>query len=152
LERPSVWPRRSCSRRQKAAARLKAEWAPEEAALAKRQAERERLEQESKRRWWLVRRTMSRMQKTIEARTIDENARALERDRERDRAAVENESKRILNDLGGKMHALLEDHARDHGYSAIFEAGNPHSPVVVTLNAITGEVVGLYDQLHPVKP
>jgi outer membrane protein len=140
---------------QRAAARLAAQWAPEAAALAKRQgeikAERERLEQESKRRhgWWPFRRTMSRKRKAIEARKIDDKSRALERKREDDRAAVEIEQTRILNELGQRMRALLEDYARDHGYSAIFEAGNPKSPVVVTQNDITRQVVSLYDQRHP---
>jgi outer membrane protein len=139
----------------RASARLAAQWAPEIATIEKRQAEikaeSEKLEQESKRRhgWWPFRRTMSRKQKAIETRKIQEKAKALQRKREDDRAAVEIEQKRILNDLGGKMHALIEDYARDHGYSAIFEAGNPESPVVVTLNDITGEVVNLYDQRYP---
>ena len=143
---------------QRAAARLTAQWAPEQAALEKRQAgikaDRERLAQESKRRhgWWPFRRTMSQTRKTIETRKIDEKARALERDRERDRAAVEIESKRILNELGRRMHALLENYARDHGYSAIFEAGNPESPVVVTRNDVTAEIVNLYDRAWPVEP
>ena len=140
---------------QRASARLTAQWAPEVAALAKREdeikAERERLEQESKRRhgWWPFRRTMSRTEKTIESRKIAEKAKALQRNSDDDRAAFENERKRILNDLGGRMHALLENYARDRGYSAIFEAGNPQSPVLVTQNDITGEVVNLYDQRYP---
>jgi outer membrane protein len=143
---------------QRAAARLEAQWAPEVAALAKRQAdlkaESEKLETESKRHhgWWPFRRTMSRKQKAIEARKITEKVRTLQRNRDDDRAALENERKRILNDLGGKMHALLEDYARDHGYSAILAAGNPESPVVVTRNDITGEIVTLYDRIHPEEP
>ena len=143
---------------QRAAARLKAQWAPELAVLEKAQAEikaeREKLERKSKRRhgWWPFRRTMSRKRKAIEARKIDEKAKALQRHREDDRAAVEIEQKRIFNELGRRMHTLLENYARDHGYSAIFEAGNPQSPVLVTQNDITGEVVNLYDRLYPVEP
>jgi outer membrane protein len=143
---------------QRASARLQTQWAPEIAAIAKRQAdieaERDRLEQESKRRhgWWPFRRTMSRKQKAVETRKIQERATALQRKRDDDRTAFENDRKRILNQLGQRMHALLEDYARDHGYSAIFEAGNPESPVVVTLKDITGEVVSLYDRMYPVEP
>jgi outer membrane protein len=142
---------------QRASARLTAHWAPELAALEKRQveiqAEREKLERESKRRrgWWPFRHAMSRKQKAIEARNIQEKAKALQRERDDDRAAFENERKRILNDLDGKMHALLEDYAKNHGYSAIIEAGNPQSPVVVTLNDITDEIVGLYDRRYPAE-
>ena len=50
------------------------------------------------------------------------------------------------------MHALLEDYAKEHGYSAIIEAGNPESPVVVTRNDITGEAISLYDKLYPAQP
>ena len=132
---------------QRAAARLKAQWAPELAVLEKAQAEIK-----SRHGWWPFRRTMSRKQKAIEARKIDEKARALQRHREDDRAAVEIEQKRIFNELGRRMHTLLENYARDHGYSAIFEAGNPQSPVLVTQNDITGEVVNLYDRLYPVEP
>jgi outer membrane protein len=120
---------------QRAAARLTVQWAPELAALEKRQveikAEQEKLERESKRRrgWWPFRHAMSPKQKAIEARKIQEKAKALQRERDDDRAAFENERKRIFNDLGGKMHALLEDYAKDHGYSAIIEAGNPQSPL-----------------------
>jgi outer membrane protein len=143
---------------QRASARLTAQWAPELAALEKRQVEvqaaREKLERESKRRrgWWPFRHAMSRKQKAIEVRKIQDKAKALQRERDDDRAAFENERKRIFNDLGGKMHALLEDYAKDHGYSAIIEAGNPQSPVVVTRNDITREIVTLYDQIYPAAP
>ncbi len=133
----------------RAAARLQAQWDPEVAAIGKREAgikaESEKLELESKRRhgWWPFRRTMSRKRKDIETRKIAEKVKALQRNRDDDRAALENDRKRILNDLGGKMHALLENYAREHGYSAIIEAGSPESPVVVTRNDVTGEVVSV---------
>jgi len=133
-------------------------WAPEIAAVAKQEAdlkaEREKLERESKRRhgWWPFRRTMSPKQQAIELRQIQDQAKALQRKRDDDRAAFENDRKRVLNDLGGKMHALLEGYAKDHGYSAIFEAGNPESPVLVSSNDVTAEVVNLYDQVHPEDP
>jgi outer membrane protein len=143
---------------QRAAARLEAQWAPEIAAIAKGEAdlkaEREKLERQSKRRrgWWPFRRTMSRKQLAIEVRQIQDQAKALQRKRDDDRAAFENDRKRVLNDLGGKMHAVLEGYAKDHGYSAIFEAGNPESHVVVTRNDITSEIVSVYDQTHPEDP
>jgi outer membrane protein len=133
-----------------AAARLQAKWDPEIAALGKRdaelKAEREAFERESKRRrgWWPWRREMSAKQKTIEAGKIQEKAKTLQRNRDDDRAAFENERKRMLNELGGKMHALLEDYARDHGYSAISEAA--------TGDDVTRDVVRLYDRVYPVKP
>jgi hypothetical protein len=50
------------------------------------------------------------------------------------------------------MRGLLEDYAKDHGYSAIIEAGNPQSPVVVTRNDITEEIVTLYNKVYPAAP
>jgi outer membrane protein len=143
---------------QTASALLTAQWAPELAALETKQveikAEQEKLERQSKRRrgWWPFRHAMSRKQQAIEVRKIQEKAKALQRERDDDRAAFENERKRIFNDLGSKMHALLEDYARDHGYSAVIEAGNPQSPVVVTRNDITEEIVTLYNQVYPAAP
>lgn len=58
----------------------------------------------------------------------------------------------MLNELAGKMHTLLEDFARTHGYYLIIEAGNPDSPVVVTRIDVTDEIVALYDQAWPAKP
>jgi Skp family chaperone for outer membrane proteins len=143
---------------QKAAARLQAQWAPEIAALGKREAEIKAesaaLEQESKRRrgWWLWRRGMNPKQRVIEARKIAQKTKALQRSRDDDRASLENEGKRILNELGKKMRTVLEDYARDQQYSAIVEAGDPQSPVLVTLNDITGEIISMYDKAYPAQP
>lgn len=66
---------------------------------------------------------MSQKQKALAQRKMAGEARALQRKRDDDRAAFENERKRMLNELAGKMHTLLEDFARTHGYYLIIEAG-----------------------------
>ena len=50
------------------------------------------------------------------------------------------------------MTELLTQYARDHGYSVILDAGASTSPVVVALDDVTDEIVGLYDRTYPVLP
>ena len=53
-------------------------------------------------------------------------------------------------EIGRRMTGLL--YGRDHGYSVILDAGASTSPVVVALDDVTKEIVGLYDRTYPVLP
>jgi outer membrane protein len=144
---------------QRAATRMQAEWAPELAAIDKGEvalkADRDALEREMKRThgWWLWRRTgLSRDQRTRREAALQVKAKALQRERDDDRSNVEKERLRVAGEIGRKMTEVLRKYARDHGYSVILDSGAQQGPVLVALNDVTQEIVGLYDQAYPAEP
>jgi len=143
---------------QRAAARMNAEWSPKLAELVRRDAdlktEREKLEAESKVRHglWPFRHAMSAKRKTALEAPLAAKARALQRERDDDRAIFEKDQIRIFNNLGGRMRAVLERYEREKGYVVVIEAGTPGSNVSAGQHDITSEIVKLYDETHPVAP
>jgi outer membrane protein len=95
---------------------------------------------------------MSAKRKTALKTALDSEAKALTRERDDDRAAFENDRVRIMNNLGGKMRAVIERYATEKGYSVILEAGSRESNVIVGRNDITLEIIKVYDEAYPVAP
>ena len=103
----------------RAAARMNAEWNPKLAELVTRGAdlrtELEKLESESKVRHglWPFRHAMSAKRKTARRAALDAKAKALQRERDDDRASFENDRTRIFNNLGGKMRSVIEGYEKE---------------------------------------
>ena len=148
----------STAEAQRAAARMNAEWNPKLAELEKRGAdlktELEKLETESKIRHglWPFRHSMSAKRKNTLTAALAAKAKALQRERDDDRAIFEQEQIRIFNNLGGKMRAVLERYEREKGRSVVLEAGSPESNIIVGQHDITSEIIKLYDETYPVAP
>jgi Skp family chaperone for outer membrane proteins len=137
---------------------LQEQMAPQLAALEKKKADieemRRKLDQESKRKHgiWPFRRRMSRRHKAMLEAEIAQMARAAQRERDDDRAALERERLRIMDELGKRMKTVLEKYAREHGYSIIIDSGSPQIHILVSKNDLTDEIVRLYDLTYPAQP
>ena len=132
---------------QKAAADLKAKFAPKQAELEKKQAAIEGLREQMQK----GSATMSDEAKQKIARDIDANTKSLTRDNEDLQADVEQEEGKIFNDLGSKLYAVVEKYAKDNAYSMIIDVSSQQTPVWWAADSIniTAEITSLYDKAHP---
>jgi outer membrane protein len=59
----------------------------------------------------------------------------------------------VIDNIGRKMLDVLDRHARENGYTAVFDTSAQGSPVVYGSSQIdiTQEIIRLYDQAYPIK-
>jgi outer membrane protein len=84
-------------------------------------------------------------------RDIQTKERDLQRENEDLEAEFGRRQQEILNEIFGKVKAVIQKYARDQGYSIVLDISSPQSPVVDAFNEldITSPVIQLYDQQHP---
>ena len=130
---------------QKAAADLSAKFAPTRTRLEKKQAEIEadkaRLNQGSN--------AMSAEQKDRLMRDIDAKTKALNRDAEDAQAEADQESGKIMQELGGRMYTVLQKYGKEKGYTLILDVSSEQTPVLWAPDDLTAEIIKLYDQNAP---
>ena len=95
--------------------------------------------------------TMAEAKRTQITRDIDQKTKELQRWSEDAQAEFEQEQNKLLNDLGGKLVAVIEKYARDNAYTLILDVSSPQTPVLFAANGveITKEIVELYDKNSP---
>jgi outer membrane protein len=56
-----------------------------------------------------------------------------------------------MQELGGKMMAVLEKYATQNAFAVVLDVSNPQTPVLWAASAvdITNDIVKLYDQAYP---
>jgi len=132
---------------QKAAKDLQDKFAPTRARLEKKQAEieadRAKLNQGSN--------VMSADQKEKLMRDVDAKTKSLNRDTEDAQAELDQEQGKIMQELGGRIMAVIDKYAKDHGYSLIIDVSSQQTPVLFAANDIdiTSDIIKLYDQNAP---
>lgn len=90
----------------------------------------------------------SEEQKQNLMRDIDTRTKSFNRSVEDAQAELDQEQSRLLNELGGKMLAVLDKYARDNGFALILDVSAQNTPVLFAASGIdvTQDVVGLYDK------
>lgn len=133
---------------QKAASDLQARFNPKKAALDRRQSEITQLQDQLNR----GRNTLSEEAQQKLVRDIDQKTKSLNRESEDDRAEIQQEEEKIVNELGGRIVALIDKYAKENGYTLIVDLSSPQSPVLYHSPAldITKEIIELYDKSTPV--
>ena len=98
--------------------------------------------------------TLSDEAKQKLARDIDAATTSLKRDTEDANAEVQDAERKVMDELGGKMMAVLNKYAADNGYVLVIDVSNPQTPVLFASNTIdiTREVISLYDKNAGVAP
>ena len=126
---------------QKAVAGLQEQFGPKKAELEKRQAEIVQLQDQ-------LSKAATDDDRARLSREIDQETKSFNRDREDAAADVDQAEQRIMSDLGGKIVALSEKYAKEHGYTWVVDIGSPRTPVVYYSEAIniTKDVIDLYDK------
>jgi outer membrane protein len=82
---------------------------------------------------------------------IDIKTKSFNRQVEDAQAELDQEQGRVLNELGGRMLAVLDKYAKDNGYAVILDVSSQQTPVLFAANSIdvTREVVDLYNKNAP---
>ena len=132
---------------QKAAADLQAQFNPRQQELEKKQAELTALQDQLRK----GSATMSDEAKTKLMRDIDATTTRVNRDTQDARSDLDEAQGKVMNELGGKMMAVMEKYATQNGYAVVLDVSNPQTPVLWAASAvdITNDIVKLYDQAYP---
>jgi outer membrane protein len=88
------------------------------------------------------------------ARDIDIATKSLNRDTDDANADLEQENQRLVNELAGKMIAIVGKYAADKGYSMVLDIGSQNTPVIWASNTvdITRDAIAAYDAGAPAAP
>jgi len=82
---------------------------------------------------------------------IDAKTKSFNRQVEDAQAELDQEQGRVLNELGGRMLAVLDKYARDNGYAVILDVSSQQTPVLFAATSIdlTRELVDMYNKNAP---
>jgi outer membrane protein len=132
---------------QKASAELQAKFEPTRTRLSKKQADLEadkaKLNQGAN--------AMPADQKDRLMRDIDTKTKSMNRDTEDAQAELDQETGKIMQELGQRIMAVINKYSKDHGYSLIIDVSSQQTPVLFAANEIdiTADIIKLYDQNSP---
>jgi outer membrane protein len=81
------------------------------------------------------------------ARDIDVATKALNRDTDDANNDLQEENQRLMNDLGGKIMAVVNKYASEKGYELVIDVSAQTSPVLYASNGIdiTRDIIAAYD-------
>lgn len=135
---------------QKAVAELRTRFEPKRSELEKKQATIGSMQDQLRK----GSATMSEDAKNKLVRDIDQATKTLNRDTEDAQAEVEQAENKIMQELGGRIMAVVDKYAKDNGYALVLDVSNPQAPVVFAASSIdiTREVIDLYDKNAPAAP
>ena len=82
---------------------------------------------------------------------IDQKTKSFNRQVEDAQAELDQEQSKVLNELGGRMLAVLDKYAKDNGYAVILDVSSQQTPVLYAANSVdvTQDVVALYNKNAP---
>ena len=132
---------------QKAAADLQAAFNPRQQELEKKQTEHTNLQDQLRK----GSATMSEDAKTKLMRDIDATTTRVNRDTQDAQSDLDEAQGKIMQELGGKMIAVLEKYATQNGYAVVLDVSNPQTSVIWATSAVdvTNDIIKLYDQTYP---
>jgi outer membrane protein len=132
---------------QKAAADLQALFSPRQQELEKKRAELTALQDQLRK----GSATMSEDAKTKLMRDIDATTTRVNRDTQDAQSDLDESQGKLMQELGGKMMAVMEKYATQNGFAVVLDVSNPQTPVLWAASAvdITNDIVKLYDQAYP---
>jgi outer membrane protein len=129
---------------QKAAADLQAKNAPKQKSLEGKQNEINSLKDQLQK----GQNALSDTAKNELVRNIDAKTKSFNRDMEDAQAEAEQDQQKVLQDLGGRMMAVIDKYAKDNGYTLVLDVSSPQTPVLFASNTIdiTKDIIELYDK------
>ncbi|HYP08745.1 MAG TPA: OmpH family outer membrane protein [Bryobacteraceae bacterium] len=132
---------------QKAIKELEAKSAPKKKELEKVQAEISGLRDQLSK----LGSVGSEEQKRKLMSDIDQKTKTFNRDVEDAQAELDQDQNRVLNELGGRLLAVLDKYAKDNGYAVILDVSSQQSPVLFAANSVevTRDVVEMYNKNAP---
>ena len=133
---------------QKAAQDLQTRYNPRKQALEKRQSDLQSMQSQAR----AGAATMSQAAKDKLARDIDAGTRSLKNETEDFDAEVREEEGKIMNELGQKLMAVVQQYTQQNSIALVLDVSNQQSPVLWADASvdITQAIVRMYDEAHPV--
>jgi outer membrane protein len=132
---------------QKAAQELEQKGGPKRKELEKKQSDIASLQDQLRK----TSNTASEDSKQKLMRDIDAKTKSYNRDLEDAQAEWDQEQQKVLQDLGGRIMAVIDKYATDNGYAVILDVSSQQTPVLYAANSvdITREIIALYDKNAP---
>ena len=128
----------------KAMAGMQAKFEPKRVGMEKRQAELQTMaEQLRKGGATMTPEAQQKLNNEIAAKK-----KTFDRDADDLNAEVEQEDGKVMQDLTVKMGGVIDEYAKQNGYTVVMDAAQPVLWAAETAN-ITPDIVKLYDQKHP---
>lgn len=129
---------------QKAVQELNTRLQPKKTALDRKSAEIRELQDRLQRGGV----AMAQTAKEDLARQIDVKTKNYKRDAQDAQDEYEQENRKLLQDLGGKMTSVIDKFAAEHGFAVILDVSNPNTPVMYVSNSVdvTRDIIDLYDK------
>jgi len=129
---------------QKAVSELEAKTAPKKKEIDQKQSEIAGMQDQLNK----GANTMSDTAKNDLYKNIETKKKSLQRDIEDAQAELDQDQQKILQQIGGKIQAVIERYAHDHGYVLVVDVSSPQSNVFYASPSIdiTKEIIELYDQ------
>ncbi len=135
---------------QKAVADLETRMAPKQKEMERKRTELQELQDKLSKGGA----AMAQAAKDDLARTIDTKTKNFNRDMEDARAELDQEQRKLLEELSGKMQVVIDKYAQTNGYAVILDVSNQNTNVLYVSSGvdITKDVVDLYDKMNPGGP
>ncbi|HVP46797.1 MAG TPA: OmpH family outer membrane protein [Bryobacteraceae bacterium] len=134
----------------KAASEIQTRFNPKKAEVDKRQNELNQLQDQLNR----GRNTLSEDARQNLMREIDQKTKSLKYFTEDAQSELNQEEQKAMGELGGRIMAVIDKYAKDHGYALILDVSSPQTPVLYASNTIdiTRDIIELYDKNAPAAP
>ena len=132
---------------QKASTDLQSKFSPRKSVLEKKQSEIQGLQDQLRK----GSATLSDDAKAKLERDIDTNTKSLNREAQDLNDDVDQEQGKLMNELGTRMMAVIEQYATQNGFAVVLDVSNQQSPVLWAAAAanITPDIIRLYDMANP---
>lgn len=132
---------------QKASSDLAAKFTPRRSVLEKKQTDIQGLQDQLRK----GSATLSDEAKARLEKDIDSNTKSLNREAQDLNDDVDQDQGRLMNELGTKMMAVIEQYATQNGFAVVLDVSSQQSPVLWAAAAanITPDIIRLYDLAHP---
>jgi outer membrane protein len=135
---------------QKAVAELEGRMAPRQKEMERKRSEIQELQDKLSKGG----NAMAQGAKDDLARSIDQKTKSYNRDMEDARAELEQEQRKLLEELSGKMQVVIDKFALANGYAILLDVSNQATNVlyVATGVDITKDVIEMYDKTTASAP
>lgn len=90
---------------------------------------------------------LSEDERAARAKTIDDKKKQLQRSAEDDQNDMQNEMQELYSSLASKVYDVLNDYAKQHGYTLVLDAAQQQSPVLFATDStnITKAIIEAYN-------
>ena len=132
---------------QKAVQELETRMAPKQKEMERKRVELQELQDKLSKGG----NAMAQTAKDDLARSIDQKTKSYNRDMEDARAELDQEQRKLLEELSGKMQVVIDKFALANGYAVLLDVSNQSTNVLYVASGVdvTKEIIDMYDKTNP---